>query len=62
MVLHRANTENEHMWLSDPIPSERLENWEGVTTPVFLAKNDEESLKQLQESNLRVLRALGAKM
>ena len=62
VVLHRANTENGHMWLSDPIPPEQLENWEGVTTPVFLAKNDEESLKQLQESNLRVLRALGAKV
>ena len=62
VVLHRANTENEHMWLSDPIPSERLENWEGVTTPVFLAKNDDDSLKQLQESNLKILRALGAKV
>ena len=62
VVLHRTNTENEHMWLSDPIPSERLDNWEGVTTPVFLAKNDEESLRQLQESNLRVLGALGAKV
>ena len=50
------------MWLSDPIPSKHLENWEGVTTPVFLAKNDEESLRQLQESNLRVLRTLVAKV
>ncbi|MDV3244224.1 MAG: hypothetical protein LYZ66_03470 [Nitrososphaerales archaeon] len=62
MVLHRANTENERMWLSDPIPHGQIENWEGVTTPVSLAKNDEESLRQLQESNLRVLRALGVKV
>ncbi len=62
VVLHRANTENEHMWLSDPIPPEQIESWEGVATPVFLAKNDEDSLKQLQESNLRVLRAMGAKV
>ncbi|MDG6978783.1 MAG: hypothetical protein JRN58_06855 [Nitrososphaerota archaeon] len=62
VVLHRVNTENERMWLSDPIPSEQVENWEGVTTPVFLARNDEESLGQLQESNLRVLRALEVKV
>lgn len=62
VVLHRTNTENEHMWLSDPIPPGQIENWEGVTTPVFLAKNDEESLRQLQKSNLRVLRALGVKV
>ncbi len=62
VVLHRANTENGHMWLSDPVPPDQIESWEGVATPVFLAKNDEESLRQLQESNLRVLRAMGAKV
>lgn len=62
VVLHRANTENGRMWLSDPVLPGRIGNWEGVTTPVFLAKSDEESLRQLQESNLRVLRALGAKV
>jgi hypothetical protein len=40
---------------------EKLADWQGISTPLLLSKDDQESGRQLEEMAQRVLRELGAK-
>ncbi|MBI5146981.1 MAG: hypothetical protein HZA84_07155 [Thaumarchaeota archaeon] len=59
LVIFVRNRKNGRRW-ANLIPPERLNSWQGESTPVILAKDDPESGKILEEEFLSILASLGA--
>lgn len=58
MVLFVTNIRNRRRWALRVNPDE-LAGWEGVSTPVILSKEDEESCKRLEEDFASVIASFG---
>ncbi|MBI5377064.1 MAG: hypothetical protein HZA82_00355, partial [Thaumarchaeota archaeon] len=59
LVIFVRNRKNGRRW-ANLIPPERLNSWQGESTPVILAKDDPESGKILDGEFLSILASLGA--
>jgi hypothetical protein len=59
LVILVTNRKNGRRWAS-LVPEDELFQWSGVSTPVILAKDDEQSEKVLQEDFASVLGTIGA--